>query len=142
MANSRHILDVHQASVSVFIETNDLLFLVLRNSTTPFERANRVWSLPMPTFSPRIVAVPLWRTMMFPAMAFCPPEYLDAESFTFRLSSVLRTTDSFLVCHGSVGFDQASCFSVFFAAVLRGLAAATTSVMSNSLRYCRCPFIF
>ena len=31
MANSRHILDIHQALASGFIETNDLLFLVLRN---------------------------------------------------------------------------------------------------------------
>src|SRR5690606_5936635 len=54
-------------------ETNDLLLAFLRNTTLPSMRANRVWSLPMPTFTSGWCCVPRWRTMIFPAMARWPP---------------------------------------------------------------------
>jgi|GEM_PF-2092988 len=33
-------------------DTNERSFLFLRNSTTPSVKANKVWSLPIPTFVP------------------------------------------------------------------------------------------
>ncbi len=43
------------------------------NSTTPSAKANRVSSLPMPTFRPGWNFVPRWRTMMYPVSTDSPP---------------------------------------------------------------------
>jgi len=62
-------------------ETKERLFAFLRNSTIPSVSAKRVWSLPIPTFSPGWCCVPRWRTMMLPAMQPWPPKILTPNRF-------------------------------------------------------------
>ena len=50
--NGLSVRTQNQFSVTGCIDTNDLLLRFLRNTTMPSMRANNVWSLPRPTFSP------------------------------------------------------------------------------------------
>ena len=55
------------ASVIGSTDTKTRPLALVRNSTRPSVRANRVWSLPRPTFGPACHLVPRWRAMMLPA---------------------------------------------------------------------------
>ena len=50
-----------------------------RNSTMPVTFANNVSSLPKPTFSPGLICVPRWRTMIDPPVTNCAAEPLHAQ---------------------------------------------------------------
>ena len=62
-------------------ETKDLLLAFFLNSTIPSVRAKSVWSLPIPTLTPGLCLVPLCLTIIFPAIANCPPNILTPNLF-------------------------------------------------------------
>ena len=58
------------------IDTYLLSSLVTLKLTVPSTKAKRVWSLPIPMFSPGWNSVPLWRMMILPALQASPPNIL------------------------------------------------------------------
>lgn len=75
----------------IFLMTVLLLKCILRLffiSTNPSVRANRVWSLPIPTFLPGRTSVPRCLTKIEPVVVLAPgvtltPRYLGFESLPF-----------------------------------------------------------
>jgi hypothetical protein len=79
-------------------------------------------------------------------MALSPPKDFDSESFTFRLATVFRTTDSFLMCHEKkilqnysaaafgAGFSVLGSTSFFGAAFFAG-ALAVMPEISIEVKY-------
>lgn len=57
-------------------ETIRLSSLLVVKITVPSTKAKMVWSLPIPTPLPGWNDVPLWRRIMLPAFAGCPPNIL------------------------------------------------------------------
>src|SRR5215831_11366413 len=55
-----------------------------RNLIRPVILANRVSSLPRPTFSPGFTRVPRWRTMIVPPGTTCPPNALNPSRCEFE----------------------------------------------------------
>src|SRR6266567_4530021 len=66
------------------------------NSTTPVTLANRVSSLPQPTFMPGLILVPRWRTMMLPPGTSCPPKTLTPSRCALESRPFLELPKPFL----------------------------------------------
>ena len=62
-----------------------------RNSTMPLIFANSVSSLPQPTFSPGLMRVPRWRTMMEPPGHHLAAEHLHAQPLRIGIAPVFGT---------------------------------------------------
>ena len=90
------------ASVAGRTDTNMRPLALVRNSTLPSTRANRVWSLPRPTFWPGCQVVPRWRAMMLPATALSPPNSLMPSRWRVGVAPVARRAACFFVCHDRV----------------------------------------
>src|SRR5580658_2791846 len=67
-----------------------------RNSTTPVTRAKRVSSLPQPTFSPGLMRVPRWRTMIDPPGTNCPPKTFTPSRCALESRPFLELPSPFL----------------------------------------------
>src|SRR5579863_2288650 len=67
-----------------------------RNSTMPLTLANRVSSLPRPTFSPGFKGVPRCRTMIEPPGTFCPPKTFTPRRCAFESRPFLELPKPFL----------------------------------------------
>jgi hypothetical protein len=59
-----------------FTETKVLSALDFLNTTLPFTTEKIEWSLPIPTFSPGKILVPLCLTIIFPGITVSPPYFL------------------------------------------------------------------
>ena len=57
-------------------DVHALLGALLLELHVPAHLANRVWSVPTPTFEPARTGVPRWRMMMLPASTCSPPKRL------------------------------------------------------------------
>src|SRR5260221_8579278 len=88
-----------------------------RNATQPSVSANKVWSLPRPTFEPGCHLVPRWRTMMLPARTDSPPNFFTPRRL-LSLSRPLRDEPPAFLC-AIAGYFA---FGVFLAAALAGAA--------------------
>src|SRR6185369_1685730 len=73
--------DYSAASATASTETYLRPSLPSWKRTRPAPRANRVWSLPMPTFTPGYTRVPRWRMMMLPPMTCWPPNFFTPRRF-------------------------------------------------------------
>src|SRR5580704_17537504 len=67
-----------------------------RNSTMPLTLANRVSSLPRPTFSPGFKGVPRCRTMIEPPGTICPPKTFTPRRCAFESRPFLELPKPFL----------------------------------------------
>src|SRR5579871_2850700 len=67
-----------------------------RNSTMPCTFANRVSSLPRPTFSPALKREPRWRTRMEPPVTNSPPKAFTPRRCAFESRPFLELPKPFL----------------------------------------------
>ena len=67
--------------------------------TRPSTRANRVSSLPRPTFSPGWMCVPRWRTRMLPARTNWPSPRFTPRRFDSESRPFLCRAYAFFMCH-------------------------------------------
>src|SRR5215510_7862465 len=74
---------------------------LVRNSTWPSTSANRVWSLPRPTFGPGCHLVPRWRAMILPATAYSPPNSFKPSRWLFESRPLREEPPAFLCAMAS-----------------------------------------
>src|ERR1700683_3023485 len=67
-----------------------------RNSTMPVTLANSVSSLPQPTFSPGLIGVPRWRTMIDPPGTNSPPKRFTPSRCALESRPFLELPNPFL----------------------------------------------
>src|ERR1700691_2931343 len=67
-----------------------------RNSTTPVTLAKSVSSLPQPTFSPGLIGVPRWRTMIDPPGTNSPPKRFTTSRCALESRPFLELPNPFL----------------------------------------------
>src|SRR3954468_17024061 len=66
------------------------------NCTTPVTLANKVSSLPRPTFRPGLMGVPRWRTMIDPPGTSCPPKTFTPSRCAFESRPLRELPKPFL----------------------------------------------
>src|SRR5258707_854808 len=102
--------DYFASIASGSIITNFPIDPLLRNLMRPVILANRVSSLPRPTFSPGLTRVPRWRTMIVPPGTSCPPKALKPSRCAFESRPFREVPCPFLCAINSVSrFSVASC---------------------------------
>src|SRR5262249_8585580 len=69
---------------------------LVRNSTLPSASANRVWSLPRPTFCPGCHLVPRWRARMLPASTCSPPKIFKPRRWACESRPLREEPPAFL----------------------------------------------
>src|SRR5262252_9090920 len=88
------------------IETNLPIWPRSLNSTVPVILANRVSSLPRPTFRPGLMRVPRWRTMMEPPVTSWPPKDFTPRRCALESRPFLELPKPFL-CAMELAHDVA-----------------------------------
>src|SRR5260370_21423491 len=94
--------DYFASIASGSIITNFPIDPLLRNLMRPVILANRVSSLPRPTFSPGLTRVPRWRTMIVPPGTSCPPKALKPSRCAFESRPFREVPCPFLCAINSV----------------------------------------
>src|SRR5580704_426452 len=84
------------ASVIGRTDTNTRPLVLVRNSTFPLINANKVWSLPTPTFLPGCHLVPRWRAIMFPASTASPPKIFSPRRWPAESRPLREDPPAFL----------------------------------------------
>ena len=80
---------------------------VLQKCTLPSASANKVWSRPIPTFSPGWTGVPRCRMMIFPEVTACPPNFFTPNRFPLDLRPFFVDPPAFFVAKRTVWLNKA-----------------------------------